>query len=208
MKLLPVGALAALLLAGCMSGSDQAPASPSPTAMPEQLQPGTTWELVWGAALKNPYDITLSFDEGKITGRGPVNQYSAAVDVDASGGLRVQDIISTRKGGPKARMQDEANYFAALKGVDAWQQVGDDQLLLTASGQPSLRYALPDSPAAFGKTLLGMPLDQAKAVASDAGYAVRVVSVDGKDRPATSDYVPDRLNLSVVDGEVTEVAAG
>ena len=70
------------------------------------------------------------------------------------------------------------------------------------------RFAQPDSPAVFGRSLVGMKVARARNAAEEAGYAFRVVSVDGENRPVTMDYRPDRLNATVVDGRVTEVTVG
>jgi len=55
---------------------------------------------------------------------------------------------------------------------------------------------------------IGVSVDEAMTVADEEGRAARVIMVDGEARPATADFIEDRLNLYVVDGVVTGVTLG
>ncbi|NWK56607.1 hypothetical protein HW115_13375 [Verrucomicrobiaceae bacterium N1E253] len=55
---------------------------------------------------------------------------------------------------------------------------------------------------------IGMDLADAKALAVKEKRKYRVVSVDGKQRMVTMDYLPERLNFTVVAGKVTKVTRG
>lgn len=208
MRLVLTGLLAVVLVACAPSGSGGGAGSPSPApTVPVQLQQGTDWELMWGAAVSKPYDVTLRFEPGKVSGAAPVNRYFGPAQVDQDGSLKFGALARTEMGGPRDRMADEAAYMDALAGVDAWQ-AGDEQLDLMVGDEVVLRYALPGSAGAFGKTLFGMTVKQADKAAAEAGYITRVISVDGTPKAATMDYRPDRLNLTVVDGRVTQVTVG
>jgi len=63
-----------------------------------------------------------------------------------------------------------------------------------------------EDPADVG--YVGVSVDEAMTVADEAGRAARVVMVDGEARPATADFIEDRLNLHVVDGVVTGITLG
>lgn len=56
-----------------------------------------------------------------------------------------------------------------------------------------------------GKSIVGLPIDEATTVAEAAGFTVRVLLLDGVDQVATADLRTDRLNVSVVDGIVTGI---
>ena len=43
------------------------------------------------------------------------------------------------------------------------------------------------------------------AKADDAGWTLRVSRIDGEDLPSTNDYNPQRVNVSVTDGEVDAI---
>jgi hypothetical protein len=53
-------------------------------------------------------------------------------------------------------------------------------------------------------------LDEVKGaeLAASRGLKHRILSVDGKPRPATKDYRPDRINFELVDGKITAVSRG
>ena len=56
-----------------------------------------------------------------------------------------------------------------------------------------------------GKSIVGLPVDEATTVAEGAGLIVRVTNLDGVDQAITFDMRLDRLNVSVVDGVVTGI---
>lgn len=57
-------------------------------------------------------------------------------------------------------------------------------------------------------SLVGLSLVDARTVAEANGFALRVVSRDGKRGMVTQDYRTDRINVSVVDDKVTKVSIG
>lgn len=54
----------------------------------------------------------------------------------------------------------------------------------------------PLDPAEFAP-MIGASLDEFSVAVSEAGGAVRVVSVDGESRAVTLDYAPTRVNVAV-----------
>ena len=52
---------------------------------------------------------------------------------------------------------------------------------------------------------VGMPIDDARALASERGLPHRVVKVDGKHRWRTMDDIPDRLDFYIRNGKVVRV---
>lgn len=67
---------------------------------------------------------------------------------------------------------------------------------------------LPDMtpiPIADAQVLVGRSLSEAEAEASERGWSVRVVRLDGEDLAATDDFSPTRVNVATEDDMVTEV---
>lgn len=56
-----------------------------------------------------------------------------------------------------------------------------------------------------GDLVIGLSEDEAEEALDDRGWTLRVTRRDGEDLPVTMDLRPDRVNVEVVDGEVTEV---
>ena len=56
--------------------------------------------------------------------------------------------------------------------------------------------------------LVGLTEDEAAKVAESNGWVLRVSSRDGEDLQLTMDFVPNRVNLAIVDGKVTGVSVG
>ena len=61
---------------------------------------------------------------------------------------------------------------------------------------------------AVASALIGLGEDAAVAKVRAAEMNHRVVSRDGKDFPVTMDYRPDRINLTIVGGIITETSVG
>ena len=67
---------------------------------------------------------------------------------------------------------------------------------------------LDNDPAAaeeVGKSIVGLPIEQATTVAETAGFTVRVSTLDGATQAVTADLRTDRLNVSVENGVVTGI---
>ena len=67
--------------------------------------------------------------------------------------------------------------------------------------------SLPDDPADTS-SYVGMTLSEASARADKAEIRWRIVEEDGKPRPVTMDYRPERLNFSVAEGKIIRVTKG
>lgn len=53
--------------------------------------------------------------------------------------------------------------------------------------------------------IVGEPIDAAEKAATEQGCAVRVAILDGEGQALTQDFRPDRVNVAVDDGTVTEI---
>lgn len=73
----------------------------------------------------------------------------------------------------------------------------DDPSAVTCTGPPQGTF---DATAVVGE-----PVAEAKQAAVDEGCQIRVAMRDGESLALTQDYRPDRVNVAVEDGEVTEI---
>lgn len=63
-----------------------------------------------------------------------------------------------------------------------------------------------EAPGEFDEsTILGEELSDAEAIAEADGWQLRVIRIDGQDQAATTDFVPNRVNVGTEDGVVSEV---
>jgi hypothetical protein len=67
--------------------------------------------------------------------------------------------------------------------------------------------AAPADPA-DASSYVGMTLAEGRARAEKTGIRWRVIEEDGKSRPVTMDYRPDRLNFVVAGGKIIRVTKG
>jgi len=199
-----IGVALVLVLAACSSASPPEP-SPSPTAVPQALAPGAEWVLVAPASI--PGDVTITFDADEVSGQAPVNSYFGPFTAAEDGSLTFGPLARTEMAGSPEVMRAEDEFFERMGRVTAFD-ADEVQLTLRTGGEMLLSFAQPDSPAVFGRTLVGLTVKKARAAATAEGYDFRVVSVDGVSKPVTMDYNPQRLNATVVDGVVTEVTVG
>jgi hypothetical protein len=72
---------------------------------------------------------------------------------------------------------------------------------------PQTEPAFPDELLVAGLGLVGRTVEEATTVATDAGFELRVVEVDGEPLAVTADYRPNRINVTVTDDLVVAVAS-
>lgn len=82
-----------------------------------------------------------------------------------------------------------------------------DEKPATPAPAPAEKPATPGDPAE-ANSYVGMTLPDASARADKADIRWRIVEEDGKPRPVTMDYRPDRLNFSVEKGKIIRVTKG
>jgi hypothetical protein len=63
-------------------------------------------------------------------------------------------------------------------------------------------------PQESANKIIGLREDEAMKVAASNGWEFRVSARDGEQYMLTTDYIPNRVNVVIVDGEVTEVSVG
>jgi heat shock protein HslJ len=193
---------------------------------------GTSWVLESAAGEASGlggFEVTASFLEGTMSGQAPVNRYSAEVELGEAGALGIGPVAATKMAGPAEAMEAEAAFFALLEEVTGYAERGETLELLAGSeavltfaadsapaeqatgstDEPATDPVGPDSDAvALAESLVGMPIEEAESAVEDAGFELRVLTVDGEGGPATSDFRSDRINVDVEDGEVTKATVG
>jgi heat shock protein HslJ len=183
------------------------------------LRIGEPWYLV-GGMLDAPTttEVMLTFDESTVGGQGPVNSYSADYTATSTGGLTFGVFASTLMAGPDADMAAEAEILATLEKVDGYTTVEAGVLylfdgemnVLTYSASPVTDDPMTPSDEALAMTteVIGMTEAAAQAAVEGAGLTFRVVSRDGESLAVTDDYSVSRINVAIVDDEVTEATIG
>ncbi len=224
-------ALAALLMAGSLGAcadytTTGVPSEEEATEESAEGNPlqGTAWVLTEASPGEDALGeavITADFFDEQMSGQAPVNSYFTEYVIEGES-VEFGEIGATRMAGSTAMMAAEAAYFELLESVTTFE-LAADKLVLMADGAEVLGF-VPAGQAgssstvegttattgitSFAATLVGMPVEEAEAAASDAGYAFRVVSIDGKPGAATSDYREDRINADIEDDEVVTVTIG
>jgi heat shock protein HslJ len=106
-------------------------------ANPATLE-GTNWKLSeWtGKELVKGTEINAAFADGNLAGSSGCNRYVTSYQSEGDNMAVKSEIASTMKACPEAWMKQEANFLAALKGVQ--------QYTITKYGKLQLVYRLPD----------------------------------------------------------------
>ena len=227
-------ALAAALLLGSLAGcadytttglpDGEAAENEAENAMEGEALAGTSWILTGSTLTEKEIPdagITADFFEEQMSGSGPVNSYFADYTVEGES-IEIGPIGSTMMAGSPGLMAAETAYFALLGKVDSYE-LAADKLVLKAAGVDVLDY-VPASQAGsstdvqagagtqdinvVAESLIGMSVADAEAAATEAGFAFRVTSTDGKPAAVTMDYRTDRINAEVEDDEVVRVTIG
>lgn len=85
------------------------------------------------AAVAMPVPVTLSFSEGRASGRSGCNQYSGAVEHGART-IGFQAMISTKMAcAGEGVMATEMNYLQALQAAETWDIGADGNLTIEGS---------------------------------------------------------------------------
>jgi heat shock protein HslJ len=88
---------------------------------------GPEWvlsELGWGESVSDAPEITISFDDDKVTGSGGCNRYFAAVAGDTPGELVFSGMGTTRMACPEPAMDLERAYLKTLAGASRYSFLG------------------------------------------------------------------------------------
>lgn len=181
---------------------------------------GTSWTLKEAestAADLTAFPITAVFEEGTMSGKAPVNSYTAPYEVEADTEIQIGPVAATKMAGPPAAMAAEGAYFALLDQVSGFV-VSSEQLQLIANGEPVLVYEPatadePSDPAAaqaesVATSVVGLSAEEAEKVVAEAGLTYRVIAEDGVFNAVTSDYNPARVNVEITGGKVTSASVG
>ena len=110
---------------GCTAGPDD-----GPNALERH-----DWQAldIAGKPVSTPNPVTLSFTEGRASGRSGCNQYSGAVEYGART-IRLQAMISTKMAcAGEGVMLTEMNYLQALQAAERWEVGPDGKLTIDGS---------------------------------------------------------------------------
>ena len=95
---------------------------------------GRTWQATHlnGRPVSTPVPVTLSFTDGRGSGRSGCNQYSGTVTL-GDGTIRFSEIMATKMACmDEGAMQTESTYLQVLGGAETWSLSDND--ILTISG--------------------------------------------------------------------------
>jgi heat shock protein HslJ len=115
---------------------------------------GPEWvlsELGWGETVSDTPEITIYFDDDKVTGSGGCNRYFAAVAGDTPGELVFSGMGTTRMACPEPAMDLERHYLKTLAGASSYSFLGGRLVLGCEAddGSIALIYERRDSMAAI-----------------------------------------------------------
>lgn len=106
---------------------------------------GTSWKLARIDLHDRSVDVedmaapTATFDvdtdgNARVTGTGGVNRYFAGYRTEGES-ISIDELGSTRMGGPPDRLRTEALFFRQLQNATAWRIEDNTLILLTPDGQ-------------------------------------------------------------------------
>jgi heat shock protein HslJ/predicted nucleic-acid-binding Zn-ribbon protein len=92
-------------------------------------------------------EVTLSFNEGRISGKSACNRYAAQVsESDEPGGIRIGQSMGTRMACPEQLMEIEHRYLATLSQVTSFS-FNSGSLTLSGAKEDGSRFSMVFSPA-------------------------------------------------------------
>lgn len=103
---------------------------------------GPTWTVtsLTGVGVDPTVTITAVFgSDGKITGSGGCNNYTAAYTVDGSS-ITIESPAATQMACAEIANQQESEYFYLLEGTGTYEIRGDKLTIKDSSGQTTIEY--------------------------------------------------------------------
>ena len=229
-RLLPVLAGLAIVLAACGGTSASDGASPEPSfravtaddLLDRQFASTSITQDGVEKPLASDQPISIAFADTGIAASAGCNTLVGEATMRGEE-LQVTKLASTRKACDPALMKQDDWLAEFLTDTPVVQMSGNVLVMSTETvaitlipvntGSPS--PAASTDPALAAAQALCTELVSAKAGEADAtatakaqGMTARVVERDGEAFPATADYRPDRVNLTITGGVVTACTAG
>jgi len=100
-------------------------------------------ETIGDAPVVNPGRVTLSFANGRVSGRAGCNLYSGPVEI-GKGTLKIGPLISTKMAcGQGGVMEQESVYLTALQSAQRYGFGADGRLTITTSSAPIVYSGAP-----------------------------------------------------------------
>jgi len=109
----------------------------------EQVLEGTEWRLSgWNLSSLNPadFEITASFESGRVAGKSAVNQYSGPYTQGPGQAFSTGPLVSTLMAGPEPDMRAEQAYLEALQAARSFQLAQDTLTLYDEQGNVVLIF--------------------------------------------------------------------
>lgn len=215
----------ALLLAACGSNAAEPTGTPATWNDVISLTYVSTAVTEDGAAkpLASETPISIAFTDASLSAQAGCNTLAGPAAI-TDGVLEVGELASTRMACDQALMEQDQwlSTFLTSKPHATYEQgvltLTGDNTTIDLAVKETVGFA--DSPAGGPEAkaqviALCEELLTAQATETDAqqaaeqhGFMFRVVSREGEDFPVTMDYRPDRLNVKIEGGVVTECTAG
>lgn len=127
---LSVGTLTALAL-GLTLAACETPAAPETIDL---TQVDWVAETINGKSVIEPRRVTLSFSEGRVSGRGGCNQYAGPVEF-GQGTIKVGSLISTKMAClADGVMQQESAYLTTLAAARSYANQNNRLVISTSAG--------------------------------------------------------------------------
>ena len=122
----------AVMVGGCGSSGGPAPA---------ELEGSWILESFGGVDMPTPANPSVTSElilkDGAATGSGGVNSFSGSYEASGDGTISFGEIASTLMAGEPAAMEQETEFFAALKAAENFE-LNDGKLVLSDKGNNTL----------------------------------------------------------------------
>ncbi|MBN1630348.1 MAG: protease inhibitor I42 family protein [Thermoleophilia bacterium] len=118
--------------------------APTPAAGDVTPLEGTSWKLEgWSVSSldSRDFEITATFEEGRMSGKAAVNLYGADCTLGTDGSFSLGPIVQTLMAGPAPAMQAETAYFGLLQQALSYVVDGDELTLLGEGADELLIFA-------------------------------------------------------------------
>lgn len=118
--------------------------APTPSAGDVTPLEGTSWTLEgWTVSMLDPrdFEITATFEEGRMSGKAAVNLYGADCTLGTDGAFSLGPIVQTLMAGPAPAMLAETTYFGLLQEARSYVLDGDELTLLDEGANQLLIFA-------------------------------------------------------------------
>ena len=141
-------------------------------------------------------EATAVFSEGRVTGSGTVNRFTASYTTEAGNLITISAPASTQMAGPPEAMAQEQAYFAALEKAAEYKVTADSLTLMDEQGGTLIQYTAVQPTKLTGTEWNAIAYNNGKGGLQSLAASSTITAVFGTDGSLTGNASINQYNTT------------